>query len=69
MEGSRVVSKWFFYGCPMCPIGFLWFSYVPSLWFSFCVPLIWLLFANVSQLFPNVFLSCILFSFDFIWFP
>jgi len=69
MEGSRMVSKWFFYCCPMCSVGFLWFSYVPSLWFSLCVSLFCLLFANVSLLFPNVFLSCILFSFDFIWFP
>ena len=35
MEGSRMVSKWFLYGCPMCSAvaGFLWFSNVLSLGF------------------------------------
>ena len=65
MEGSRMVSKWFFDGCPMCSIGFLWFSCVPSLWFSFCVPLFCLLFANVSLFCSKVFLLCILFSYEF----
>ena len=64
MEASRIVSKWFFHACPMCSIGSLRFFYMRSQWFAFCVPLSCLLFANVSLLFPNVFLLCISFSYE-----
>ena len=71
MEGARMVSKingfsivvlcfqLASYDFPMCPpYGFL------SVFLLFC-----LLFANVSLLFPKVFLLCIFVSYDCIWFP
>ena len=61
MEGSRMVSKRFFHGCPMCSMGFLWFSYVLSRWFSYvfhCFPVFLRLFeVIVGVLFLYIYVS------------
>ena len=64
MEGSRMVSKWFFYGCPMCSMGFLWFLLcaLPMVFlrYSFVLFAVCKCISSVSQSFPVMY-------FIFLW--